>query len=178
MCDGSSLLSLIADIELLRGQYRETMPPFECLSTGNAGTPDRSYSQGSEGNAADRWVWELCKNNNQQSWRWIISGEWGRQACKYDSRVFCFEIKWVNVLYINKDTIDWDFTKCVFTSVLFSVLFCCSSMLLWYKEDHERAIYKKYMFPFKTTFFIKLSFISLLMFLFSGISFFLLSSQT
>lgn len=51
-------------------------------------------------------------------------------------------------------------------------------MLLWYKEDHKSAIYKKYMFPFKTTFLIKLSFISLLMFLFSGISFFLLSSQT
>lgn len=72
----------------------------------------------------------------------------------------------------------WDFTKCVFTSVLFSVLFFCSSMLLWYKEDHKSAIYKKYMFPFKTTFFIKLSFISFLMFLFSGFSFFLLSSQT
>lgn len=72
----------------------------------------------------------------------------------------------------------WDFTKCVFTSVLFSVLFFCSSMLLWYKEDHKSAIYKNYMFPFITTFFIKLSFISFLMFLFSGINFFLLSSQT
>lgn len=123
MCDCSSLLSLIVDIELLRGQYRKTMPPFECPSTGNSGTPGRSYSQGSEGSVADRWVWELCKNYNQQSWRWIIPGEWGRQACKYDSLVFCFEIKRVNDLYVHKDNIDWDFTKFVFTSVLFSGLF-------------------------------------------------------
>lgn len=162
MCDCPSLLSYITDTELLRCQYRETMPPFECLSTGNTDSPDRNYSQGREGNAADRWVEQLCKNYNQQSWQWIIHGEWGRLASKHDSGVFCFEIKLVNVLYVHKDTIDWDFTKCVFTSVLFSVLFSCSSM--WYKKDHKSAIYKKYMLPFKTTFFIKLIFISFLMF--------------
>lgn len=90
MCDWCSLLSFIVDTELLRCQYRETMPPFECPSTGHSGSPDRIYSQHTKGSVADRWVWELCKNYNQHSWGWIIHGEWREAGMQVWLRSFLF----------------------------------------------------------------------------------------
>lgn len=61
----------------------------------------------------------------------------GRQARKDDSQVFCYEIKWVNVLYNNKETIGWVSIKSVLTSVLFSALSLSSTAFVWSKRDHR-----------------------------------------